>query len=413
MLKKKKSSKITICYIAVCFMFYGCLANKSYLPDRSKKTVKVHTEEELHQAILNANAFETILIADGIYYLKRSILIDKKAHLSLRGASKDASKVVLQGGGWGDFYSKKSSDPTDVIIIRNSEDITIADLTITEASHYGIIVDAESKTVSSNPKNIHIIGCHFYNIGTRAVKGTASKDQKLLVGGSVRFCRFENTKVPDTSWLYHGNYISAIDMMYLKDWVFSNNIFKNIRGSTGGGRGAIFIWNQSRNNVVECNVFIGCDRSISFGNPSEPTLYEPGTLHNYDGIIRNNFIVSKTRRSTGIEVIWADNVQVCHNTIYSPDQQYNAIRYFQKISRLLISNNLVHGHISGEGEARLEGNITEDLVDAYFVNPNNGDLHLTKHATKVLAKGSKLTTVLYDIDGQKRKNPTNIGADQR
>ena len=71
-----------------------------------------------------------------------------------------------------------------------------------------------------------------------------------------------------------------------------------------GGRGAIFIWNQGRNIVVERNVFVGCDCSISFGNPSEPTNYEPGTLHNYDGIIRNNFIIADTGQGTGIEVIW-------------------------------------------------------------------------------------------------------------
>jgi len=238
-----------------------------------------------------------------------------------------------------------------------------------------------------------------------------SKDRKPLVGGSVSFCRFENTKVPDRSWLYNGDYISAIDMMYLKDWVFSDNVFKNIRGANGGGRGAIFIWNQSRNIVVERNVFVGCDRSISFGNPSEPTNYEPGTLHNYDGIIRNNFIVADTGQGTGIEVIWADNVQVCHNTVYTPDTQYPAIHYFQKISRLLIANNLVRGRLFGEGEARLEGNVTGDL-DGYFVNPAGGDLHLTASAVEALGKGVQLTGVRDDIDGQKRKKHPDVGADQ-
>ena len=414
MLKIKKFSKASIFFGVIIFMLYSCAANKLSLPDRSGNTVRVTTEEELHQAILNANPYETVIIADGIYQMKRSLLIDHKIHLTLRGESGDATKVILQGGGWGDFYNgpRESMEPNDVIIIRNSEDVAIADLTITEASHYGIVIDAESKTVSSNPKDIQILRCHFINIATRGLKGTASKDQKLLVGGSVRFCRFENTKVPEKSWYSGGNYITAIDMMYLKDWVFSDNVFKNMKGATGGGRGAIFIWNQSRNIVVERNVIVGCDRSISFGNPSEPTLYEPGTLHNYDGIIRNNFIVPDAQRGTGIEVVWADNVQVCHNTIYAPNINYGAIRHYQKISRLLVSNNLVRGRIYGDGDVRLEGNFTGE-IDGYFVNPAAGDLHLTKSAVEALGKGLQLSSVLEDIDGQKRKKHTDLGADQK
>jgi len=377
--------------------------NKAY-PDRPGKIVRVSTVEGLQQAVLSAGTNETILIAEGTYHLQRSLLIENKAHFTLQGASADAAKVILQGGGW------EGGNPTDVIVIRSSDDIAIADLTITEARSYGIKVEAYAD--EPHPGNIHILRCHFLNIGTRAIKGTAPKDQKPLVGGSVRFCRFENTKVPDRSWLYNGDYISAIDMMYLKDWVFSDNVFKNIRGANGGGRGAIFIWNQSRNVVVERNVFVGCDRSIAFGNPSEPTNYEPGTLHNYDGIIRNNFIVAGNQGGKGIEVIWADNVQVCNNTVYTPDQQYLAIHYFQKISRLLIANNLVRGRLFGEGEARLEGNVIGDL-DGYFVNPAEGDLHLTTFALKALGKGVQLTGVSDDIDGQSRKKYPDVGADQR
>jgi pectate lyase len=374
--------------------------------------VRVASEGELHQAILKADPDETILIEDGIYNLTREILIENKAGLTLRGASAEASKVILQGGGWGDFYhDRESYVPNNGIVIRNSENITITDLTITEVSRYGILLDAETAAVRSNPKNIHIHRCNFMNIGVRAIKGTASRDQKHLVGGSVRSCKFENTKVPDSSWLFQGDYISAIDMMYLKDWVFSDNVFYNVRGANGGGRGAIFIWNQSRSILVERNVFVGCDRSISFGNPSEPTLYEPGTLHNYDGMIRNNFIVAGHERGCGIEVIWADNIHVCHNTVYSPSPKYRAIRYFQKISRLHIANNLVAGGIFGEEGAQSEGNFTGDL-DGYFVSPAVGDLHLTARALEAFGKGIPINCVLEDIDGYPRKIPPDVGADE-
>ncbi|OFY11712.1 MAG: hypothetical protein A2X05_15785 [Bacteroidetes bacterium GWE2_41_25] len=404
-----------ILFIVVISQLIGCGVREPDFPERPGRVVKVANEEELALAILNAESHETILIEDGIYILKQSLVIENKAHLTLRSSSGDSSKVVLQGDGWSDFYhrERKENDPADLIVIRNSEDIFIADLTIREVSHYGIKLDTETKAVKSNLKDINIFRCHFLNIGTRAFKGTAAKDRKHLVGGSVSYCIFENTKMPDTSWLYNGDYISAIDMMYLDNWVFSDNIFRNIRGANGGGRGAIFVWNQCRNIVVERNIFVGCDRSIAFGNPSEPTYYEPGTLHNYDGIIRNNFIVAGDRQGKGIEVVWADNIQVCNNTIYATDPEYQAIHYFQKISRLFIANNLVRGRIYGEGEGVLsEANLTGDM-EGYFVNPVTGDLHLTKLAKAALGKGLQISTVSDDIDRQKRKKHPDTGADQR
>ncbi|MBI5008855.1 MAG: hypothetical protein HZB98_04245 [Bacteroidia bacterium] len=289
----------------------------------------------------------------------------------------------------------------------------IADITIREVSHYGIKLDTESKAANSALRNINIFRCHFVNIGTRAFKGTATKDRTHLTGGSVKSCIFENTLIPDTSWLYNGDYISAIDMMYLDSWTFSDNIFRNFKGANGGGRGAIFIWNQSRNILVERNVFVGCDRSIAFGNPSEPTNYEPGTLHNYDGTIRNNFITGGVSDGKGIEIVWADNIKVYNNSICSLDPDYLAIHYFQKINRLNLINNLVRGKISGEGnEVISEANITS-VPEDYFTNPATGDLHLTKHAEEAFGKGIQLSDVKDDIDRQKRGKHPDIGADQK
>jgi hypothetical protein len=43
----------------------------------------------------------------------------------------------------------------------------------------------------------------------------------------------------------------------------------------------------------------------------------PGTLHNYDGIIRDNTIVVGADK--GIELVWLDNVKVYNNKVYCPD----------------------------------------------------------------------------------------------
>jgi hypothetical protein len=391
------------------------------LPAREGRAVRVSAVPALRQALENARPGDTILIADGSYLLERPLLLNGKQHVTLQSASGDPSKVTLRGaGGWrGPTDDYRSIGNEDLLVIQRSEDIIVAHLTFADVRHYGIKIGIDADRNPPNPSNIHVYNCRFRDIATRAVKGVAMADRKPVVGGSVRFCEFENTNIPDASWawaIYGGNYVSAIDMMYLKDWTFSDNIFRNYKGASGGARGAIFIWNQSRNITVERNVFIGCDRAIAYGNPSKPTNYEPGTLHVYDGVIRNNFIVMgpspHAGAPKGLEIVWTDNVRVYHNTIWAVEPRWRAIHYFENIHRLHLANNLVRGRVDGEGDVRTERNVVGDL-EGYFVNPVEGDLHLTERAADALGKGVALTAVPDDFDGQKRADPPDVGADER
>ncbi|MCC6443309.1 MAG: right-handed parallel beta-helix repeat-containing protein [Armatimonadetes bacterium] len=374
----------------------------SSLPARDGRTVQVDSAQKLAQAVREARDGDTILIRDGEYRLGSPLWVEGKKHITLRGESEDPGKTVLKGGGW------TGGKPEDILVIRGSEDIAVGYLTFMEAHSYGIKIEGVKGLM--NPRRITVTRCIFRDIATRHIKGTATDDRKPMEGGLVRYCRFENTRIPDRRWLFEGDYVSAIDMMFLKDWTFADNTFKNIKGANGGGRGAVFIWNQSRNVLVERNTFIGCDRSIAFGNPSEPTNYVPGTLHNYDGIIRNNFITAGAGK--GIELVWLDNVKVYHNTVYCPDPNGLGIHYFRKISRLDLANNLVRGRIEGEGEAALRGNVAGPL-EGYFVDPLNGDLHLTAKAAGALKKAVPLPSAREDIDGEKRGKPADVGADER
>ncbi len=372
------------------------------LPERSGEVINVQNPQELQQALVKADSGDTILLEDGTYRLESSLRIENKENLTIKGASGDPEKVILMGGGW------DGGKPRDVMVIRGSGDIAIAYLTITEARSYGIKI--EGVRGLRNPWDINISHCRFIDIAVRAIKGTATQDRKHMERGSVRHCHFENTRVPDSSWLFNGDYISAIDMMYLAHWTFADNVFRNIKGANGGGRGAIFIWNQSRSVVVERNLFVDCDRSIAFGNPSEPTNYVQGTVHNYDGIIRNNAIVAGADK--GIELVWLDNVKVYNNTVYCPDPKGRAIHYFQRINRLHLANNLVRGRVEGEGDVISENNVV-GLLDDYFISPMSGDLHLTEAATLALGKGISLPLVQDDIDGEERGEHPDVGADER
>ena len=199
------------------------------------------------------------------------------------------------------------------------EGVTIADLTFTDCRSYGIKVEAEN-----GPKDIHIYNCRFRDIGVRAIKGSAGQDPNVhAVKGSVRYCRFENTKVPPADWLYGGDYIAAIDMMALEDWTFSDNVFRNVKGRNGGGRAAIFIWVRSRGVTVERNLIVNCDRGMAFGNPGQSTANRAGERLVYvrDGIIRNNFIVGGP--DCGIELWYADRIKVYNNSIWRPERNWS------------------------------------------------------------------------------------------
>ena len=285
--------------------------------------------------------------------------------------------------------------------------MTIADLTFTDCHSYGIKVEAENA-----PKNIRIYNCHFRDIGVRAIKGSAGQDPNIrAVKGSVRYCSFENTKVPAADWLFGGDYISAIDMMALQDWTFSDNVFRNIKGRNGGGRAAIFIWVRSRRVVVERNLIVDCDRGVAFGNPGQSTANTAGERLAYvsDGVIRNNFISGGP--DCGIELWHSERIKVFNNTIWRPEQNWSrGIRVGTGTSRTEIANNLVHGEIRLDGgEAQIHHNLARRL-EGYFVDPASGNLAVTPAATGVVDQGMSLPEVIDDIRGRPRTGRPDLGA---
>jgi len=272
---------------------------------------------------------------------------------------------------------------------------------------YGVKVEAENA-----PRNIHIYNCRFRDIGVRAIKGSAGQDPNIrAVKGSIRYCSFENTRVPPADWLYGGDYISPIDMMALEDWTISDNCFRNIKGHNGGGRAAIFIWVRSRQIVVERNLIVDCDRGVAFGNPGQSTASTAGERLVYvsDGIIRNNFIVGGP--DCGIELWHVERIKVFNNTIWRPERNWNrGIRVGTGTARTEIVNNLAHGEIRLDGgEAQLRNNLTGKL-DGYFVDPALGNLALTANANGAIDQGVSLPEVTDDIRGKRRAARPDPGA---
>ena len=364
--------------------------------------VRASTPEQILSAGEELNEGSTLLIEPGTYKFPRPLILRGKTGITIRSASGDPSSVTLMGKGW-----EEGDEHDDILRIANCDWVTIAGLTFSECRSYGVKVEAEH-----GPKNVHIYNCRFRNIGIRAIKGSAGQDPDVrAVKGSVRYCQFENTKVPPASWLFGGDYIAGIDMMALEDLTFSDNAFTNIKGRNGGGRAAIFIWVRSRNIVVERNWIVNCDRGVAFGNPGQSTANQPGERLVYvaGGTIRNNFIAGGA--DCGIELWHVEGIKVWHNSIWRPEQNWGrGIRLGAGTARGEVVNNLVHGGIQMEGgEAELSHNLAARL-DGYFVDPPSGNLILTRAAEGAIDKGKAIAGVSRDIRFAARKNAPDLGA---
>ncbi|HYF51878.1 MAG TPA: PKD domain-containing protein [Planctomycetota bacterium] len=379
----------------------GPWQNPPPLPAPSGRVVNVNTASGFVSACTNALAGDTIMLADGTYTVTRVRLINKN-NVTIRSASGDPTRVVLQSKAWPATYD----DLDDILRLEGSRNITIADITFGECHAYGLKLES----LSGAPiQNIRVHHCRFINNGTRGIKGTLGVGT-LVDGGLVQYCWFENTKVPPTTWQSGGDYITSVDCMVLNNWTFADNMFMNIKGANGGGRGAIFVWVDSRNVTVERNAFIGCDRSIAFGNPS-------GTPpHMTNGLIRNNFI--RKGADTAIEVCATDanyGVRVYNNTIWTDDPTFgNAIHCLYDIIKADIRNNIIRGRTYGDlSRVAKSNNVESGIASNWFVNVTTDvDLHLTANATPVINTAVPLVDVPSDFDGNSRGAQPDCGADE-
>jgi hypothetical protein len=372
------------------------------LPHPSGSILRVSNGEQFVGAAEGLSPGSTLLLEPGTYHVPRPVVLRSKTNVMIRSMTGQSADVVLMGKGWaqGDSHD-------DILRVANCDGVTIAGITFAECRSYGVKVEAEHA-----PRNVHIYACRFRNIGVRAIKGSAGQDPQVrAINGSVRYCEFMNDKIPPPDWLYGGDYIGGIDMMALENWTFGQNVFRNINGRNGGGRAAIFVWVRSRGIVVENNLIVGCDRGISFGNPGLSTANEPGAQLVYvsGGSIRNNFIAGGA--DCGIELWHVENIDVVHNSIWRPQQNWHrGIRVGAGTAKTRLINNLVHGSIHTEGgQAETTGNVA-DRLDGYFVDPESGNLALTPAARAAIDQAVTLPEVSTDIKGAARPTRPDVGA---
>ncbi len=377
------------------------------LPQPTGDVIRVSTVEDLFQAAEEVEPGGTILLADGHYMMPRYFEL-RTDNVTLRAESGERDEVVLDGA---------QSRHGELVGITACSGVTIADLTIQNIKWNGFKINSN---VGVQQLTIH--NCVIHNIWQRGIKGVAvpEEDRERLRPRECRiqYCLFYNDRPKrfaddpaDTPDNFNGDYIGGMDIMYATNWTISDNVFIGIQGRTRQARGAIFLWHDSRDCVVERNIIVDCDSGICLGNSHRP----PGTaIHCTGCVVRNNFVTRPPEN--GILADYTQDCAIVHNTVHDPENRLQRlIRLVHDNDRLLVANNLLSGPPMRQdqvtGQMRISGNVTGDVTDA-FVDVPAGDLHLKSNLADVVDAATRLPEVDRDIDGDLRDETPDVGADE-
>lgn len=389
---------VSLTVVASNFIYAApALAESAYCPAygesplfrKRNNQITVSPGDDWQSIIADAAANTEILMTDGDYQLTQYAVVISQPNVTVRGASGNRDSVRISGQGYG---------PDGQGFMVFGQNVTIADLTISDIRDHAISVHPGQGASQS-----HVYNVHLFNIGTQHLKGTSGADS---VGGVVA-C----SSIGYTAGGVKGDYLGAIDVHNAVDWIVRDNYIYNINGDGTGcnvdrdcgtyiyGAPAIYLWRDARGSIVERNTIVDSFRGIALGL---------GGGHD-GGVIRNNFIFRPAAGDAGIELWTASNLLVEHNTVILGGDYPGAIE-FRETSNVTVRNNLISFapyDRGGNSGITIAGNINNATV-ADLVAP--ADPHLNANSRAIGAGvASGLET---DIDGDTRAGRWDVGADQ-
>lgn len=373
------------------------------LPPPTGEVLEANDPETLTRAAARVRPGGTILLADGVYPMTRTLVIATDG-VTLRGKSGHRERVILDGAG----------TLGEMIAVRSSAGVTIADLTARNVRWNGIKLDTDR-----NVQRVTIRNCILNNVWQRAVKGVKvpedDRERTRPRDCRIEYCLFVNDRPKrfeddpaDTPANFGGNYIGGIDVMYATGWTIADNVFVGIHGRTGEGRGAVFLWHDIRDCVVERNIIVDCDSGICLGNSSRP---DDVPIHCTRVVVRNNFVTHA--HENGILADYTRDCAILNNTVHDPESRLGRlIRIVHDNPGLVVANNLLSGpgvRIESPRRPELRNNVSGDFTGA-FVAPGEGNLRLTAAATMAIDRAAPRPDVPTDIDRDPRGPRPDIGA---
>jgi len=217
------------------------------LKNPTGQIIRVATVDQLFRAAETVKPGGTILLADGHYMMPRYFEL-RTDNVTMRSETGRRDGVVIDGA---------RSRHGELVGIRGCEGVTIADLTIQNIKWNGFKLNS-----NHGVQRVTIYNCVIHNIWQRGIKGVAvpaaNREALRPKDCRIQYCLFYNDRPKqfsddpaDTPERFQGNYIGGMDIMYATNWTISDNVFIGIQGRTREARGAIFLWHDSRDCIIE------------------------------------------------------------------------------------------------------------------------------------------------------------------
>ncbi len=277
------------------------------LPPPTGTVIQVSTVAELQSAVSNLTSNSTILIVDGVYDLSNTLIIDGGVtDVTLRGASGNREAVVLRGRG---MANSSYGNTPHGFLIRKSNRVTIADLTIRDFYFHNVQIQGEQDAQATRLYNLKLI-----DAGEQLVKVSSGGPPAPYADDGIVECSYLGYTDRSRDW-----YTNGVDVLAGARWVIRDNVFENIRAPQGQLAGpAILMWRNSIDTIIERNLFFECDRAIAIGLSSpDPSRARDGNSQ-YDhqgGIVRDNIIYRAGSGGVGITAEYARGFKNYHNTV--------------------------------------------------------------------------------------------------
>ena len=358
----------------------------------------VSTEAELRDAVASANSAASgyeILLTDGLYKLTDTLYVTG-SNVRISSVSGDRERVVLQGDAMSGSARVKN------LIRVTGENFEISDLTLQKSGWHLLQIAGENNADNPVIRNIIFRDAYeqMFKVSIDQADYSVTSDN-----GVIEDSLFEYTQGIGPQF-----YIGGIDVHGGKNWVVRRNVFRNIISpSQEVAEFAIHFWNQTADVLIEKNQIINCDRGIGLG------LDNRGNLR---GVIKNNMIYHAANRGSfadvGIYLEQSPGTLVINNTVIGEHAYPRSIEYrFAETTDVFIANNLTNRPIAARNGAT--GTVSSNIESAslsWFVDPENGDLHLSNAIGAVVDSGLSLSDIDDDFDSRPRPqgNAIDVGA---
>jgi hypothetical protein len=375
---------------------------------------------QLGTIVRNAAAGTTIRFADGTYPVTgdftKSLLADSPG-LTLRGASGDPTKVVIDGQ-----YA------IGALVYVQADDVTLTDLTLRRATDHLVHSYPAAGTTDVERPRLHRL--RLVDAGEQFVKVNPNGARTAYVDTGTISCSEHTMTATGRANIERsfGCYTGGIDVHGGRDWVVRSNTFEGIYCEDGEiAEHAIHFWNGARGTLVENNLIRNTSRGIGFGllesgvTRSYPDNPYPGLyVGHFGGTIRGNVIANSIDQyDTGIELAQSRGTTVVHNTVIETGAgatSYSSIDRRFANTTVELRNNLVRRLTTRNGAGGIESDNVENVPAAWFVDAAAGDAHLTATAANAIDDGFVLPVEVAgtDLDGLRfDAGPPDIGADER